>query len=182
MFTHSAFNARRQQRGITLIEVSIGLIIAAIIAAAAFIAFQNNQRRSEVRENVATITATLAEMQQKFGRTSNYLNLSTNIGLTSGTIEETNSYNGLIGLCSGVAGSLDCDSPAEDADVTTNVGILTWANVPQDQCLDLVSSTMQGAATVLVGEVEVANDGALEAVADCPDDANLITWVVNTRG
>jgi len=49
MITSHTLNARRKQSGITLIEVSIGLIIAAIVAAAAFIAFQNNARRTEMQ-------------------------------------------------------------------------------------------------------------------------------------
>jgi prepilin-type N-terminal cleavage/methylation domain-containing protein len=191
MLTSTTLNSRRQQRGITLIEVSIGLIIAAIIAAAAFIAFQNNSRRSEVRESVATITATLAEVQQKFGRTNGYVGMTRATVLESGTIEAVNTYSGNIcvngilnvnGLADPAA-CVDGQASAAVANDARNAALVTWTNVPLDQCLDIVTGTMQGATTVWVGATEIARNGQLLANATCGnvDPVAAVDWVVRAR-
>lgn len=133
MMTSHTLNARRKQSGITLIEVSIGLIIAAIVAAAAFIAFQNNARRTEVQDNIKQITEIISETKQKIGSTSGYTGLSNTIAaqlaiLTSATVN--NSYGGDIQL----------------AEVTTddNLATLAWPDVEADQCSDLVLAVANG--------------------------------------
>ena len=133
MLTSTTLNTRRQQRGITLIEVSIGLIIAAIIAAAAFIAFQNNSRRAEIRDNVRQITEIISETQQKIGLPNgSYAGLTAAIAVQSAILDNTvNSYNGTIVL-----------APASATD--NNNARLTWPNVPIDQCVDLVIAAAEG--------------------------------------
>jgi hypothetical protein len=81
----------------------LALIIAAIIAAAAFIAFQNNSRRAEIRDNVRQITEVIAETKQKIGLPLGYTGLDTGVAIRSGIVEEAavadtsvNSYNGQI--------------------------------------------------------------------------------------
>lgn len=142
--------ARKQQLGITLIEVSIGLIIAAIVAAVAFVAFQNNSRRNEVRENTVAITEIIAEAKQKFGRTNQFSALTgTNVATTdpalaSQTIPTRISTGGntygvrpiLYG--STLAGALD-----NTATPGASFATLAWGGVPADQCFDLLSSLAQ---------------------------------------
>lgn len=131
MMTSQTINARRKQSGITLIEVSIGLIIAAIVAAAAFIAFQNNARRTEVQDNIKLITEIISETKQKVGSTSGYTGLTNAIAeqlsiLTSATVN--NSYGGAIVL----------------DDVDANTATLSWPDVEADQCSDLVLAVANG--------------------------------------
>ncbi len=137
---------RKQQLGITLIEVSIGLIIAAIVAAVAFIAFQNNARRNEVRENTTAITEIIAEAKQKFGRTNQFValtgsNAATDPAIVSQTIPRAiatggNSY--------GVRPILYSSTITAVAENTAgNFATLAWGGVPQDQCYDLVSALAQ---------------------------------------
>lgn len=132
MFTHSSINARRQQRGITLIEVSIGLIIAAIIAAAAFIAFQNNSRRAEIRDNARQITEVISETKQKIGLPNgDYTNLTEDIALQAAILDSAeNSYGGEILLA-------PVGTPPLEAR-------LTWPAVPEDQCIDLLVASAEG--------------------------------------
>lgn len=142
MLTSTTLNSRRQQRGITLIEVSIGLIIAAIIAAAAFIAFQNNSRRAEVRDNVRQITEVIAETKQKIGLPLGYAGLTTPVAIRSGIVEPSvgdvdvalNSYNGAI-----VFAEVE-DNP--------ELATLTWSAVEADQCGDLVIASLEGVTSV----------------------------------
>lgn len=138
---------RTKQAGITLIEVSIGLIIAAIVAAVAFIAFQNNSRRNEVRENVAAITEVIAEAKQKFGRTGTFgelgkpvvENTNPDIAVTSGVISslqasQGNSYGGGVRLYNSTL------TGQSGAGLTAEYATLFWGQVTANQCYDIVSS------------------------------------------
>lgn len=150
----NSLSIRKRQAGITLIEVSIGLIIAAIVAAVAFIAFQNNARRNEVRENITAITETIAEAKQKFGRTNQYTSLNgkndtTDPAIISATINKNiaasgNSYGVKpILYGSGIDGKVE-------ATPTGNYATLAWGGIPADQCYDIISAVAQATNSIYV--------------------------------
>jgi len=151
MITSHTLNARRKQSGITLIEVSIGLIIAAIVAAAAFIAFQNNARRTEVQDNIKQITEVISETKQKVGSTTGYTGLDNDVAaqlaiLTSNDV--VNSYGEQIIL-------------AVDA-TDDNLAVLTWPNVEGDQCSDIALAVANGVTTVDgLGDPQTVTNGQL---------------------
>jgi len=139
MTTSHTLNARRKQSGITLIEVSIGLIIAAIVAAAAFIAFQNNARRTEVQDNIKQITEIISESKQKVGSTSGYTGFDETVAaqLAILKVDSTgavlpNSYNGAV--------SIESTDP--------NSAVLTWEAVEGDQCSDIVLAVSNGVTSI----------------------------------
>lgn len=176
MLTSTTLNSRRQQRGITLIEVSIGLIIAAIIAAAAFIAFQNNSRRAEVRDNVRDITEIISETKQKVGLTTGYAGFVTADAQSYALVnaEALNSYEGAILLEAKVAANPD-------------LAQLTWGDVPEDQCGDLVLSSLEGITAVAGNndtDVDVINGNLTlaEVTAVCTPDANDLVELKFTFG
>ncbi|MGV3470037.1 type 4 pilus major pilin [Limnobacter sp.] len=155
MITSHTLNARRKQSGITLIEVSIGLIIAAIVAAAAFIAFQNNARRTEVQDNIKQITEIISETKQKVGSTSGYADLTTPIAAQLAILPADqdgnplpNSYNAAVTLV-GV-----------DADNAT----LTWTGVEGDQCSDIVLAVANG-VTDITGTPTTGTGGTVNDIA-----------------
>lgn len=125
----------KKQRGITIVEVSIGLIIAAILAAAAYLSFENNNRRNAVKSNVNTLTEMGAELKTKFGRTNRYGQVNTEVAIQSATIPPdlrdganltaANTYGGAI-----VVGPAQVQTPNDAVAVV-------WNSVPQDQCVDL---------------------------------------------
>jgi prepilin-type N-terminal cleavage/methylation domain-containing protein len=165
MMTSHTLNARRKQSGITLIEVSIGLIIAAIVAAAAFIAFQNNARRTEVQDNIKQLTEIITETKQKVGISTGYTGLDTDAGLrlallpanSDGTLAK-NSYNG--------AGAIALTGTADDA------ATLSWPDVPADQCGDIALNVAPQATSVTgLGEAVPVVNGAISA-ADLVDICN----------
>ncbi|MDP3273348.1 type 4 pilus major pilin [Limnobacter sp.] len=171
MITSHTLNARRKQSGITLIEVSIGLIIAAIVAAAAFIAFQNNARRTEVQDNIKQITEVISETKQKIGSTSGYAGLDNTVAtqlaiLTA--IDQDNSYGGDITLA--------------DVDGNENLATLTWTGVEGDQCTDIILAVANGITNVTgVGDVVPVTNGqiALADTADvCGDGEAPVTLVM----
>ncbi|WP_341237853.1 type 4 pilus major pilin [uncultured Limnobacter sp.] len=156
MMTSHTLNARRKQSGITLIEVSIGLIIAAIVAAAAFIAFQNNARRTEVQDNIKQITEVISETKQKVGSTSGYTGFDHTVAAQLAILKVDgsgaplpNSYNGAI--------TMDGD------DVTGNTTTLVWNSVEGDQCSDIVLAVANGvtnissAGATVTGDVTITN-------------------------
>ncbi|VWX33634.1 conserved hypothetical protein [Limnobacter sp. 130] len=139
MMTSHTLNARRKQSGITLIEVSIGLIIAAIVAAAAFIAFQNNARRTEVQDNIKQITEVISESKQKVGSTSGYTGFDQDVAaqLAILKVDSTgavlpNSYNGDVTIAS----------------TDPNEAVLTWEAVEGDQCADIVLAVSNGVTSI----------------------------------
>ena len=155
MITSHTLNARRKQSGITLIEVSIGLIIAAIVAAAAFIAFQNNARRTEVQDNIKQITEIISETKQKVVSTSVYAYLTTPIAAQLAILPADqngnalpNSYNAAVTLV-GV-----------DADNAT----LTWTGVEGDQCSDIVLAVANG-VTDITGTPTTGTGGTANNIA-----------------
>ena len=155
MITSHTLNARRKQSGITLIEVSIGLIIAAFVAAAAFIAFQNNARRTEVQDNIKQITEIISETKQKVGSTSGYADLTTPIAAQLAILPADqngnalpNSYNAAVTLV-GV-----------DADNAT----LTWTGVEGDQCSDIVLAVANG-VTDITGTPTTGTGGTANNIA-----------------
>jgi len=146
MITSHTLNARRKQSGITLIEVSIGLIIAAIVAAAAFIAFQNNARRTEVQDNIKQITEVISETKQKVGTTSGYTGLDNavagqlailNVDATGAAL---NSYDGAVTI----------------AGLNDNDARLVWSDVEGDQCTDIMLAVANGVAGVAVDPTATA--------------------------
>ncbi|WP_334120465.1 type 4 pilus major pilin [Limnobacter sp.] len=154
MITSHTLNMRRKQSGITLIEVSIGLIIAAIVAAAAFIAFQNNARRTEVQDNIKQITEIISESKQKVGSTSGYTGLTTEIAAQLAILPADqsgnalpNSYNAAVTLV------------GTDADNAT----LTWTGVEADQCSDIVLAVSNG-ITAITGTPTTGTGGTVAAV------------------
>jgi prepilin-type N-terminal cleavage/methylation domain-containing protein len=173
MMTSHTLNARRKQSGITLIEVSIGLIIAAIVAAAAFIAFQNNARRTEVQDNIKQITEVISETKQKVGSTSGYTGLDNAVAgqLAILTVDaddnSLNSYDGNVIL----------------ADIDDNVASLTWSDIEGDQCTDIMLAVANGVTgvaddpaavaptqTTLNGEFTLAQTTAICGTGDAPVD------------
>lgn len=152
----------KAQAGITLIEVSIGLIIAAIVAAVAFVAFQNNARRNEVRENTTTVTEIIAEAKQKFGRTNQYTALvgtstATDPAVASRTISQAMST---AGNSYGVIPRLYGSTIAGVAETTAgNFATLAWGGVPPEQCYDLVSAVAQATNALYVTAAAPATTG-----------------------
>lgn len=168
-FNTPAMQARRAQAGITLIEVSIGLIIAAIIAAAAFIAFQNNSRRAETQDNIKQITEVISETKQKFGIPTGYTPagntaavdlrpLAANVGIFD-VAAPVNSYGGTIAL----------------SGINPNTAALAWPSVDQEQCTDIVLNSADG-----VIAITSAAAGAAPGITAAPTTASARAYLSTT--
>lgn len=153
---------KRRQRGITLVEVTIVMILAALLAAAAVFGYQKNQRRTEIRDNTSLIIEVSTELQRKFGMNNQYGAVTTAIAVQSRTIPQelratattaNNSYGGAITI-----------APVNLTGTDDGVA-LTWANVPQSQCVDLVLGAHNVARRVRVAGTTVKTLDAAQVTA-----------------
>jgi len=151
---------RRRQRGLTMVELSVVLVIAALLIAAVFTGLRGNQRRVELQNNATLITQIASALRAQFGRTGRYANTTLALAVQSRAIPEElrigtgttaqNGYGGTLGL-----------APATCA-VANDCLDLTWPRVPQAQCMDLVIGTQSVARRIQVNAVDVkALDGQL---------------------
>ena len=151
---------RRRQRGLTMVELSVVLVIAALLIAAVFTGLRGNQRRAELQHNATLITQIASALRAQFGRTGQYANTTLALAIQSRAIPEElrigtgataqNGYGGTLGV-----------APATCA-VVNDCLDLTWPRVPQAQCMDLVISTQSVARRIQVNAVDVkALDGTL---------------------
>lgn len=158
---------RKKQAGITLVEVSIGLIIAAVLAAAAYLAFENNNRRNEVKSNVNTLTELGAELKTKFGRTNRYGDVTTAVAIQSATIPPELRDPGAVTAANIYGGAITVlPTQVQTADDAIQV---VWDNVPSEQCSDIVVGVEPAVREVFVnapGTGGVARGGAVSAIKD----------------
>lgn len=153
MMTSHTLNARRKQSGITLIEVSIGLIIAAIVAAAAFIAFQNNARRTEVQDNIKQITEVISETKQKVGTTSGYTGLDNSVAGQLAILKNVDAAGIVLN---------SYDANIDLAGLNDNNARLVWSGIEGDQCTDIMLAVANGISGVAVAPTAEVPDQATE--------------------
>lgn len=146
---------RASQRGISMVELSVVLVVVALISAAVFFGLQANARRIEVQDNTSQITEIAAELKKNFGRNNQYGVLTTALAVQSRAIPEQlrvtattaqNSYGGLV---------TTVVSPAATCTLAGACADLLWPSVPQNQCMDLVIGTSNVARVVDVGGTAV---------------------------
>lgn len=180
MITSHTLNARRKQSGITLIEVSIGLIIAAIVAAAAFIAFQNNARRTEVQDNIKQITEVISETKQKVGingGAAGYTGLTADLAATLGILQSPDQLNSY-------GQTIELDADTTDA---VNLAVLSWDGVEGDQCTDIVLAVGAAATGITNGANawDLETDGPISlanASTVCGTDPDVVANLDITFG
>lgn len=147
-----AAHQRRMQKGYSMVELTVVLVVISLIGAAVFFGLQSNTRRIEVGDNGSQVLEIMAELKKKFGRSNQYGAMTTALAVQSRAIPEQlrvtattaqNSYGGVITV-----------APATC--VTANdCATITWPGVPQAQCMDFVIGTQSGARTLSVGGTAV---------------------------
>lgn len=151
---------RLAQRGLSMIELGLVLIVVAIIGVGVYQAFANQQRRTEIDQNQAVISNILGALQAQFGKTNTYGDITTAVAVQSrvfpadlriGTTNTAqNSYGGLI-----EAAPATCVS-------TNDCATLSWPSVPRAQCSEIVTLVQPYARRVQIGTTDVKPlDGAL---------------------
>jgi prepilin-type N-terminal cleavage/methylation domain-containing protein len=173
-----------KQKGFTMVELTIVLAIAAVILAGVFVLLQRNFRKVDINDNVKIITEIASDLQAKYGRTNQYGNITTAIAVQSrtipaelrvpGTTTATNSYGGAVTV-----------SPVT-LTAANDAASLSWANVPQEHCMDLVNSLQNLARRITVAGTIVKptdsslNTGTLATSCESADRVSLVLDVGRT--
>lgn len=152
---------RSKQRGISMLEIGVGLIIMAGLAYVVFNAFENNSRRSEIQNNTNYITTIAADLKKKFGINNQYGSVTTNVLVRSRTIPQELHNTAVAGTALNTYGG-NITAAVSTLTVANDSVTLTWATVPSRQCFDLVVGTQGVARRVQVAGTDVKpTDGAL---------------------
>lgn len=124
--------------------------------------------------------------------------MTTALAIDSGTLEELNSYGGLVcltgadnftatdGLPTALSGITACPTTdSATAPANTNVVVLQWLDVPEDQCIDLVTATLDGSRDVYIGTTAIrdagVNDVAAMQTACTAANLTTVSWVIEQR-
>lgn len=168
---------RRGQRGVSVMSVLLGMVIAAGVAAVAFDQFTDSQRKSRIAAATSEIATIVTEAQKVYGTGNQYGNVTTAIAVqgnviparlrVAGTNTAQNKYNGAIAL-----------APATITTANDSL-ILTYSNVPQADCMDvamaadrMIRRLVIGANTPKAADAAM-NVGTLATSCDAAATANL---------
>ena len=178
MARHGRKLYRMAQRGLSMVELALVLIVASLILAAAFYGFSQQQRQVEIQENQAVISKIISSLQAMYGKTGTYGNVTTAIAIQSRAIPPNlrigtgntaqNSYGGAVTVA-----PVNC--------VTANDCMtLTWEGVSPNQCAELILGVQSYVRRVQIGATEikaldgVLNQGTLATTCDGAGPHSLI--------
>lgn len=161
--SNRAPSARQKQRGLSILGALFALVIGALLTIVTVNAFQDSQRKTRVSAALQDIQTMTSDLQKNYGSANQYGALTTagavQTGIVpprlrvTGTTTANNSYNGAITFL------------PDTITVANDTAVMTFANVPQSDCADLVFGSEQLARRVTVGAtvVKVA-DAVLQPV------------------
>lgn len=152
----------KKQRGLTMVEAGVVLIIGGAILLGVLYAFQANNRRVSVTSNSNYITQISSDLKAKYGGPNQYANVTTALlvqgqlipaELASSATTAQNAYGGNV------------TAAPVTLTVANDAVTLTWGSVPSSECVDLVNNTAAAARRVTVGATIVKpTDGVLNTV------------------
>lgn len=149
-----------KQRGIAMIELTFALIGLAILAGGVYYAFQENTRKSETKDAVTAVTNIAGELRAKYGSTNLYGSVTTAIAVQSRAVPERFRIAGT-NTASNMWGGAISATPVTLTSTNDAVS-LSFANVPQDECMDIVVGTQNTGRRIAVGGAIVKpTDGTL---------------------
>jgi Tfp pilus assembly protein PilE len=168
---------RHKQRGVSVMSVLLGLVIAAGVTAVVYDQFSDSQRKARIEAATAEISSIIAEAQKIYGATNTYGSVTTAIAVQSGVIPARlrvagtntaqNKYNGAITV-----------APAT-LSTTNDSLVLTYSNVPQADCMDVAMQADRMIRRLVIGaNTPKATDAAMNVATlgtscDAAATANL---------
>jgi hypothetical protein len=169
---------RAKQRGNALVFTLLALVIGAIVVAVGVQQYNQSERSSSVQSVVTEVTTIIGSAKANDGQLS-YSGLTTAIAVGGGTIPRhlaistttaNNKFSGPITL-------------VDNNGATQGTALLSYANVPQDQCKEIVMGTQSLARQVQVAGSDVKPlDGAINPAtlnAQCLSaNAVAIAWII----
>lgn len=152
------------QRGMSMMSVLLGLVIAGLLAVVIFNQFTDSQRKARIEAATSEITTIIADAQKTYGVSNQYPNVTTTIAVQGGVIPARlrdgpaattahNYYNSPL--------TLEVGGIAATGDALT----LSYGGVRQSDCQDLVLSIDPLVAAIDVNAVNVKPAGGAIALA-----------------
>ena len=181
-------NSRRKapskilQRGFDMVQLSLVVIIIAVLAAAGFVIFSSVLHNASSQKNANYINQIAGGLKKNLGSQNLYGSVTTTMAVSQAIIPSelksnaaapwtaANSYGGAITVVPNAAG---LSTPNDSA-------TLTWPNVDSTECNDLVIATAKVARQITVGATTVKpTDSALNlaGLATACDAATTATVV-----
>ncbi len=158
---------KRQQAGFFIENMSFALIISAILIAAAIFMFINMRRNASVQENATQINYIASQARKLYGSRNVYGDVTTAIAARS--IVPVELRDGAAATASNKYGA-PLTFAAANGTSTNDLLNMTWANVPREECEDLVVSTSDLMRRITVGGTDVK-----------PLDAPISTAALSTQ-
>lgn len=172
---------KSKQRGVTLIEFGIVMLLLAIVLGLAAVGLTARKHRISVNDNTSAIIDTAEAIKAKYGSVNRYGTISTANAVTSGLIPNeyqdgagattaTNKFGGAITVLPGANGT----------------AVLTWPAVPREECSNIVTGVESRFRQVQVGGVDVKAldqaivDNTLEAQCTAATASTLTLFVGRT--
>lgn len=176
---------KRKQTGDFMMSLSIALVVVAIISASVFYAFRENTRKNEIKETINSVTTTSSNLRKNFGINNTYANITTAIAVQSRTIPEEQRNPGTNTASNAFGGAIDI-APAT-LTTANDAASISYARIPQDQCVDTVLGTQGIARQIMVGGVAVkATDSPVvlaTLATQCETATNVtVQWFIGRTG
>jgi translation initiation factor 1 (eIF-1/SUI1) len=170
-------SARRNQRGNALVFAMLGLVVSAIALATGINAYKDGETSNASQATISEVNAIIGNAKASFGQYA-YSGLTTAISVNNAVIPSTmasgtsavNRYSGAVTL-------------VDNTSTTTSTALLSYANVPSEQCVRIITGTQAMARRVTVGGTDVkALDSSIvmaTLAAQCSSATNVsISWTI----
>jgi type II secretory pathway pseudopilin PulG len=169
MFKNSRFS-KRDQRGIGLLEISIGLVIVVVAAALIVGAFQDSRMKAKTKESMDAVSAIHFYVKDRYSGSANYY------GVTQATIADAGFLPSSMIVGPGVIHHAFGREIHMDSQWSSTVFRIRLIYVPQEACMLMVTQDMgRDLVSVDVGGVTVSGRAMTpaEARTGCYASANV---------
>ena len=171
---------RRAQRGMSIVQVMFGLLVAGLFLVVAVGQFQDSTKKQRIETATQEVIQIVATAQKNYGYANQYGNVTTAIAVQGGIVPEgrrnagtntaNNNYNGQILF-----------APATIN--TANDGLsITYEAVRGSDCQQLIQNTQSVSRQLFVGATQVKQTdspvdlAALSTACDVPNTVD-VRWV-----
>lgn len=171
------FALKAKQRGFTMVELGLALLIIAVLGLAALSAYSSNNTSSQSKALAEDMTTLMAKVKQSYA--GNYAAV-TNAKLSTGSffinLATLKDVAGVVGITPG-SGTLTVSSGTVAVAGDSVQYVLT--NIPDAACLPLTTSLAKNATKLLMGANVVKAVGGVPDFSknSCAGDANTMTIV-----
>jgi prepilin-type N-terminal cleavage/methylation domain-containing protein len=173
----------RYQKGFSLLELGLTLLIVGILIGVAAIIFANNNRKVSINKNAQQLQLIAGTAKSNFGMRNLYGSVNTAVAV-QGHIIPGELRDGTSATATNTFGApITVTSLTTPGAGSPDALTLTWGSVPADQCSELVVSVADAFRRVTVAGTDVKPlDGSLNPVlltTQCEASANVsISFVI----